>query len=497
MADQAENEPSAGAGLGPRAARGAAATLGAQLTRIAIQLASVVVLARLLTPHDYGLIAMVVAVIGVGEVLRDFGLSSAAIQAPELSLRQRDKLFWVNAGIGAALAVVVFSCAGLFALAYHQPELIPVSQALSVTFLLNGFATQYRADLTRRLKFMKLATADVTAPAVALALAIAAGIVGWGYWALVTQQIATAVILLLMLAIGARWLPGRPRRGVPIRAFLRFGGNLVGAQLVGYLSNNLDSVLIGVRFGAGPLGIYTRAYQLLMTPLNQLRTPLTTVALPVLSRITADVRRFGDFVCQGQLALGYTVVAGLGLIASAPESFTEILLGDQWLAAAPILRLFAVAGIFQILAFVGYWVYTSRGLTGDLFRYSLLSAAIKVACIVGGSAWGVIGIAIGYALAPAISWPISLWWLSRRAVLPIGRLYAGAGRILGLVVIAAGAAALIATALARFGPMASLGGAAVTGIAVYLLAALLLRPVRRDLATVVRMVRMIPARRGV
>ena len=483
--------------LGARAARGAAVTTGAQVARIGIQVASVVVLARLLTPHDYGLIAMVVAVIGVGEVLRDFGLSSAAIQAPELSVEQRDNLFWINTGIGAALALTVFLCAGPLALAYHQPELVPISRALAVTFLFNGVATQYRADLTRRLKFTRLAIADVAAPAVALTAAITAGLLGWGYWALVAQQLTMAGVLLLLLVGGARWLPGLPKRGVPLRDFLRFGGNLVGAQLVGYLSNNVDSVVIGVRFGAAPLGVYTRAYQLLMTPLNQLRSPLTAVALPVLSRITADVRRFGDFVCKGQLVLGYTLVTGLGLVASAPEPITAIFLGPQWLAAAPILRLFAMAGIFQILAFVGYWVYIARGLTGDLFRYSFVSAAIKIACILAGSAWGVIGIAIAYAIAPALSWPISLWWLSRRAELPIGRLYAGAGRILGLVTVAATVAALASAPLAPLGPWFQLGGAVVVGLAVYLLAALLLRPVRRDLATVVRMVKLIPAHRGV
>lgn len=489
MTDQDE-EATTGQALGARTARGVAVTLSAQLVRIVIQLASVVTLARLLTPHDYGLIAMVVAVIGVGEVLRDFGLSSAAIQSPSLTLAQRDNLFWINTGIGAALAIIVFLSADLLALVYHQPDLVPISRALSVTFLFNGLATQYRADLTRRMKFTRLAAADVTAPTVALVAAIAAGLLGWAYWALVAQQLVMAVVLLAMLVSGARWIPGLPKRGVPMRAFLRFGGNLVGAQLVGYLSNNIDSVVIGVRFGAGQLGIYTRAFQLLMTPLNQLRTPLTTVALPVLSRITADVRRFGDFVCQGQLALGYTIVAGLGLVASAPEPIIAILLGPQWLAAAPILRLFAIAGIFQILAFVGYWVYISRGLTGDLFRYSILSAAIKVACILIGSMWGVMGVAVGYAIAPALSWPISLWWLSHRADLPIGRLYAGAGRILGLVTVAAVAAAF-ASALGAFGPWLQLGVAALTGVAVYAAAALVLPPIRRDVSAVIRMVRMI------
>lgn len=492
MTDPAGSET---VGLGARAARGAAVTLGAQLGKIIIQVTSVVVLARLLTPHDYGLIAMVVAVIGIGEVFRDFGLSSAAIQAPTLSVPQRDNLFWINAGIGAVLAAMVYFGSGLLALAYRQPELVPVTQALSVTFLLNGLATQYRASLIRALKFRLLAVADIAAPVFALVTAVAAGLSGWGYWALVAQQLTSAVILLLVVVVAARWIPGLPRRGVPLGGFLRFGWNLVASQLVGYLSNNLDSVLIGVRFGAGPLGLYDRAFRLLMTPLGQVRAPLTTVALPILSRLADDTRRFGGYICRGQLALGYTVVVGLGLVIGASEPITAIFLGAGWSGVAPILRLFAVAGIFQMLAFVGYWVYVSRGLTGELFRYSLLSALIKVLCVVIGSAWGVIGVAIGYALAPALSWPISLWWLSRCTTLPVKRLYGGAARILGMAAVASAAAWWASAALQPWGSWAQLAGAATVSIVVYGLAGVLLRPIRRDLASVIRIGRMLPARR--
>ncbi|WP_349899817.1 lipopolysaccharide biosynthesis protein [Parafrigoribacterium soli] len=481
--------------LGTRAARGAATTLAAQGAKTVVQLASVVVLARLLSPHDYGLIAMVVAIIGIGEIFRDFGLSSAAIQAPELTRQQRDNLFWINAGIGVALAAIVFAGAGLLVAAYQQPELLPIAHALSLTFVFNGLATQYRAGLIRELRFMAIARADVTAPAVALLVAIGCAIAGWGYWALVWQQLTQVFVLLVMVAGAARWLPGRPRRAANMRGLLRFGWNLVASQLIGYVSNNVDSVLIGLRFGAAPLGLYNRAFQLLMTPLNQVRSPLTTVALPVLSKLTDDRRRYEEYVAAGQLALGYTLVAGLGLVASAAEPTTRLFLGEQWLAVAPVLRLFAIAGIFQTLAFVGYWVYVSRGLTAELFRYSLVSAAIKIACVLVGSTWGVLGIAIGYATAPAIAWPISLWWLSRKADISTRRLYAGAFRILALVTAIGGAAAVATFAAAPWGSPAQLAIAAAITLAGYGLAWLLLSPVRRDVAVVVDMIRRVPRAR--
>ena len=477
--------------LGQRAARGALVTIGAQGARMVIQFASVVVLSRLLSPHDYGLVAMVLAIIGVGEILRDFGLSSAAVQAQSLSTAQRTTLFWLNTAIGLALAVIVVAAAPLIAAFYDSPQLVDVARALAPTFLLNGMATQYRASLVRDLRFASLARVDITAAATSLAIAITAALAGLGYWALVAQQLGQALVLFGLLALAARWLPGLPRRSTEVRGLVTFGGNVVASQLIGYVANNIDSVVIGARFGAAPLGIYSRAFQLLMTPLNQVRSPLTSVALPVLSRLSDDAARFSRFVELGQLALGYTLVAGLGVVIGTAEPLTVLLLGDQWLEAAPILRLLAIAATFQTLAFVGYWVYLARDLTRDLVRFSLVSAIIRIACILVGSQWGPLGVAWGYAIAPCLTWPISLWWLSRRTTIPVARLYAGAGRI--LVGVSGGAAAAWVVASMFELPIVRVGLGTLALVAWYGLLALV-PPIRRDLMRVWAVVKLMPKR---
>lgn len=464
-------------------------TLGGQGARMVIQTGAVMILARLLDPEDYGLLAMVVVIVGVGEIFRDFGLSSAAIQAPELSRAQRDNLFWINTAIGLTLAGLLFLAAGLVAAVYDRPELTDVSRALAGTFALNGLATQYRADMVRRLRFGQLAIAETAAPAVALLVAILVATSGGGYWALVAQTLTQAGIILVVLVISARWLPRLPRRA-PMRGLLRFGGHLLGSQLIGYASNNVDTLLIGLRFGAGPLGFYNRAFHLLMAPLNQLRAPSTTVALPVLSRLQDDPVRYGAFLLRGQLTLGYSLVAGLGVVVAAAEPVTAIFLGAKWITVVPILRLLAVAGIFQTLAYVGYWVYLSRSLTADLMRYTLLTASIRVACIAVGSVWGVVGVAAGYALAPALAWPLSIWWLSRRTDIPARALVQGALRILGALVFSAGASALLVGALVDQPEFVRLVAAVAATIAGYGLAAAAVPAVRRDLAGVVEVARL-------
>ncbi|MGW6131952.1 lipopolysaccharide biosynthesis protein [Cellulomonas sp. NPDC055163] len=482
------------AGLGARAARGGAVTMAGQVVRIGIQVLSVVLLARLLDPHDYGLLAMVLAVIGVGEILRDFGLSSAAIQAPELSRGQRTNLFWINTALGAVLALAVLAGAPLLAALYDEPDVTPVARALAVTFLLNGMATQYRADLVRRMRFSALATSDLTAPAVALAVGVALALAGQGYWALVAQQVTQALVLLVMLGVWARWLPRRPDRSAPVGDLLRFGRNLAATQVLGYVANNADSFVIGRRFGAGDLGYYNRGYQLLTTTLSQLRAPTTTVALPVLSRLSDDTERFAHYVRRGQQTLGYTLVVGVALVAGAAEPVVRVALGEQWLATVPVLRFLAVAGAMQTLAYVGFWVYLARGLTADLFRYSTVTAVVKIACVVVGSTWGITGVAAGIAVAASLEWPLSIWWLSRRTPLPARALVLGALRILAVASLAA-AAGYAATLAVHGSPVGQLALAALGLVVVYALG-FTVPPVRRDLQAVLAVVRTALSRRA-
>jgi O-antigen/teichoic acid export membrane protein len=474
--DPERSRPAARQELGRTAARGAGVTLAGQALRILLQLSSVVVLARLLSPRDYGLMAVGLVVVGIGEVVRDLGLSTAAIRAPELTSRQRDGLFWVNSCAGVILAAAVVGAAEPIAAAFDQPQLVPITRMLALTFVLNGLAAQYRAGLTRDLRFAALAGSDLLAQAVALLVAVAAAASGAGYWSLVAQQLSQGAVALVSAVALARWTPGRPRRGSGLRPLLRFGGHLTGTQVAYYLGNNLDNLALGLWAGPADLGIYNRGFQLLMSPLNQLRSPATVVAVPVLARMQDDLVRSGEYLRRSQLALGFTLVAGMALGAGSAGPLVDFLLGERWHLVAPVLALLAVAGSAQTLAFVGSWVYLSRGLSGALLRYTVLTLALKAVCIAVGSGFGVIGVAAGYASAALLEWPLSLWWLSRITVLPVRQLLHGALRITGCAV-----AAGMATQFCSSWPsIARLAVGLTAGLATYGLAALI-PAIRADL----------------
>ncbi|WP_460798519.1 lipopolysaccharide biosynthesis protein [Microbacterium sp. GXF0217] len=477
--------------LAHTAARGAFFTLLAQIAKILLQLLSVVILSRLLSPHDYGLLAIVLVVVGVGEIFRDFGLTSASIQAPQLSSGQRDNLFWVNTAIGASLSVVLFLLSWPIQAITGEAEILGVVQWLSPLFLLNGLATQHRANLSRELKFRALAITEVAATAVALGAGIAAALLGAEYWALVTQQLVLGTMLLAGSVIAGRWLPGLPSRRHSIRSMIHFGWNIVATNMLIYAGSQIDTVIIGLRFGTTQLGLYNRAFQLVMTPLGQVRAPMKGVALPVLSRVQEDSARFNTYITSAQLALGYALGIPLALLAGLAEPVVALLLGAQWGEAAPIVRCFAIAGLLTTLSYVGYWVYLSRGLGTQLFRYTIVTTLIKAACIVVGSMFGLLGVAIAFAIAPAIAWPLSIAWLARITPMPVRRLYAGASRVL-LVTLGVGLAGYAVNA-ADLTPVASIGlgflaGALVVGLFIAL-------PVyRRDLRSLIEFVKLMLTR---
>lgn len=456
-----------------------------QLIRIAVQVGGLSILARLLGATDYGVFAMVIAIVGVSEVFRDFGLSNAAVQAPTLSSRQRDVLFWVNSGIGLALGLVILVAAYGVAALYGRPELVPLTQFMGITFVLNGLATQHRASLNRELRFWSLTVIDTTAAVVALVVAILLALSDFGYWALAWQMVATAAVTVALSMVAARWLPGLPKRGTDMTGFYRFGWNTVATQLVQYTANNMASFVIGLRLGARELGIYNRGFQLLMNPLNQLRAPATRVAIPLFSRLQNEYDRFDAYILRGQIALGYTLVAGLGLVAGAAEPVVAIFLGDDWVEVTPILRFLIVAGAFQTLAYVAYWVFVSRALTGALFRFTLITASMKIVFVLIGSQWGNVGVAAGYALEPVLSWPLALWWLSRYTRIPVRPLVFGVIRLSSVALVGGAAAFGASTLVAAAGPVVQILAAAVADLAVYALAALVVPAVRRDVLELV------------
>ena len=307
-----------------------------------------------------------------------------------------------------------------------------------MTFLLNGLSTQFRADLARHLGFFRLILADQVGLAVALVAAIAMAVGGAGYWALAVQQVGQALVILLMLVCTTGWLPRGMHRGAGMRPFITYGSSVFGAQFLGYISRNVDSFIIGSRFGPTQLGLYNRAFQLMMMPLLQLQAPATRVALPVLSRLQDARDRFNSFISFGQTAVLALVGLVFALLGAQASALVQIALGPSWMGAVPIFQILLIAGVFQAASYPVYWIFLAKGLTRSNLYYALVTRPLMVGLIILGSLWGVYGVAIGYTVSIALGWPAGLIWIARVADVDTRRLFTNGVRMF----VAFGVAAL-------------------------------------------------------
>ncbi len=483
------------AGLGDRAARGSSVTVVTQGARAVLQIVSVVLLARLLEPADFGLVAMVTAVIGIADLVRDFGLSQAAITAKTLSRAQQSSLFWVGTGLGAGCTVVALAAAPLIAAGYGQPRLTAVVLALAGVFTLSGASTQFRADLARELRFVALGVADVGAQLAGIVVAVVAALAGAGLWALVAQQLTVAVVGLVVVAGASTFRPVAPHRGGEVRPFFRFGGAVLGTQAITYATKNVDTVALGALWGASPLGLYTRAYQLLMAPLNQINAPMTRVALPVLTRVEPDAATYARYLARAQLVACYLTATVFAVAAALAWPLVEVLFGPRWAGVAPIFAVLAVGGIFRAVAQIAYWIYLSSGRPGAQLRLSLVTGPATIALILAGLPWGAIGVAAGHSAAHLLVWVAQLAVAGRVSGTDVRPLFAGAVRaILGVGLPCAGAAAL--ANLLPWPALAQLGAGVVLAATAGTVMVLLVPPVRADARLVASLLRRATSRRA-
>jgi PST family polysaccharide transporter len=402
------------AALKRRSAMGAAMTLGGQGSKFVLQFGSQVALARLLLPTDFGLLAMVGPLVTAALLLTDLGLSAATVQRPTINQVELSSLFWLNVLIGCCLAGLAVVAAPLAAAFYATPAVTPVMMTMAIALLLSSLAAQHLALLNRRMRFGALALIEVGALLTGVVVGVGGALAGFGYWSLVAMQITNGAVTLLMACLFSRWRPSRPGISRDSLHLLRFGGTVTGYNLLGYLITNLDNILIGARFGAGPLGIYDRAYKLMFQPLWQMTAPAARVAIPLLSRLSDDDAEYrGAYLAMLGGVLTLTTPGILCVIIFA-QPIIHVLLGDRWLPSAPIFAWLGVAALSLQLRQAASWLFVSQGRAEEQLKWGGLGS---IAIIVGyliGIFWGPKGVAISAAISSAAIQIPMMWWAVTR-----------------------------------------------------------------------------------
>ena len=403
------------ANLRHRSVRGGFTTIFGQGMRFALQLISTAILARLLTPDEFGLVAMVTAVTGFVVLFKDLGLSMATVQREKITQGQVSALFWVNVLLSLVLAVLVAAVAPLFAGLYDDPRVTQLMRVLGSLLLLGGLATQHIALLRRQMRFTSVATLEVLAMAVGVFTAVTMAILGFGYWALAGLHGGTALATVLISWILCRWIPGRPQFDSSTREMLAFGGHLTASSVLQYANRNADNVLIGWRWGSESLGPYVKAYSLLLLPVTQLVGPFTKVVVPGLSRLQNDVRRFRSYYFETVRLLTVIGMPVVAFSAFAADLLINLILGDQWDAAVPIFRYLAVAGFVSTFYPATSWIYIALGRAERQLQWTIMNSALTLTAIVVGLPYGPEGVAIAFSFAVVTLRPFAIWHCFRTA----------------------------------------------------------------------------------
>lgn len=339
-------------------------TLTSQGAQFILQSVSAIVLAHMLTPADFGLVAMVTAITGLGQAFADLGLSEATIQHPEIDHDQVSKLFWVNVGIGLMLTIITVCLAPFLAWFYHEPRLKAITCIVSITFLIGGLRVQHDALLRRNMRFLALASRDIIAYAVAVPGAIFLAWRGAGYWAIVALPLFLNMIQMSLSWVMSGWIPGLPKRSAEIRSLIAFGGNVAVSYLTYNFTRSADSILIGWHWGAGALGLYSRAMNLLLLPVRQLGTPARSVAVPAFSRIQDDPERLARFYLRTANLIMWITAPIFGFLFVVALPVIVITLGKQWRAAGPVFQILAIFAFGQLLYESLIWLFIAAGNRG-------------------------------------------------------------------------------------------------------------------------------------
>ncbi len=470
------------ANLAHRASRGIVVTMSGLWGRALLQMAATMVLARLLSPADFGLIAMVAAIIGVAELVRDFGMTGAIIQAQELSETVWRSVMWLSVLIGLVLSTIVALCAPLIAALYGEPELVILTLVMAPGIFLSGLSMPLQARATREMRFANLAVTDVVSMGGSVIAGIIAAFFGAGVWSLVIMGVTGILVRLCMLWLIVRPSFGWPRISREAWPLISTGGSIFGAELLGYAEKNLDNVIIGAQLGPAVLGQYTRAYSIFLLPLQQMNGPLGRVALPVLSALREDADRYRKYIRNATLVVGYLTLPTYAAAAGVAGPLISVLLGPGWEVAAVIFSLLAIAGFAQAIGSVRTWLYISLGHSHRQFAYDLVARPIVIAGYFIGIAWGgVYGLVITYATLSLIMLIPGFGFAIRGTFVRAGDIVGSLPRPLVMAVLTFGGSAVISHLFVAPPILQVLAGLAASAILVAPL--FMLRPYRTDIAT--------------
>lgn len=357
-----------------------------------------IVLARLLGPEEFGLIALLSFFMGIAWVFVDSGFSAALIQKQDASPEDESTIFWFNIVTGMLMFLLLYSLAPWIAGFYELPVLLPLTMAMSFNVLFSAASSVQNALLAKRLDFKTPMKISVVSTVLSGGVGLYMAWKGLGVWALVAQSLLSNLVSMVMLWSLSSWRPTMVFSLVSFRCLSRVGGYLFASRILDVMYRRGYALVIGKYFGLSELGFYNRADSTVKLPNSMISNIVSRVAFPLFSKVNhnADKLRMG---AQGAIRSIMLITAPVmfGLAALA-EPFMEVVFGDKWLPAAPVMRILCFAGLFLPLHIINLNVMKAKGHAKLFFRLEVIKKTIGVTLIYLGSFYGIMGIAVSVSI---------------------------------------------------------------------------------------------------
>jgi PST family polysaccharide transporter len=409
----------------------------------AFQFAFGIALARTLSPTEFGVFGMLIAFTGFAQVLAEGGLNAALIHKQDATEIDQSTAFWLQVFAGLVLSLAFFFAAPFIADFYETPVLTPLTQFVAWVFLIQSFGQTHYAQFAKGFRFKALAVANVAGMFVSGVVAIALALNGYGVWALAWQAVTGPATNCIVYWFQSRWRPRFVFSWQSAGTLWRYSVYLLGHMSLNYWLRNGDKLVIGKFLGASQLGHYSRAYTLMLLPLNNIGAVVGQVMFPALSEIQHDLPRFGRIYLASLRMMALVAFPLMMGMAALAEPFILTLLGDKWQPVIPILQILSLVGMFQSIVFPVGWVFTALGKTKAQFHLSILFAAIFVIAMIVGLPGGVIGISYAYAVCAFVCGIIVLHVAGGYMGISLGLMLSSLWRILAMSIVMGAAVYLL------------------------------------------------------
>jgi PST family polysaccharide transporter len=377
---------------------GASWTVVERIGNLILRYAITIILARLLTPEDFGLVGMVYVFTGFAVMFSELGFSAALVQKEEIEERHLSSIFWINLVAGIIITLLFVGLAPLIAGFYRVSALIPIVIALSLNFAIGSLNDVQTAIFQRELQFRVLSLVNLISISLSGVISILLALLGFGVWSLVLQNLLLTIFQVFFLWILSDWTPKRVFDSQAVRELFGFSSNLLGFRVFNYFVRNADDLLIGRFVNAQNLGYYRQAYTLMLLPTRSITSSLGSVMFPALSRIQSDIKKVKSTMLLSQRMIGFISIPLMIGLFSVAEPFVIILLGEQWRPMIPILRILCLVGAIQPVDATVGWIYQSQGRTDLMFRWGVFSGIVTLISFFIGIRWGIQGVALAYLL---------------------------------------------------------------------------------------------------